>query len=94
MPRTLTEAEAQAHFSQIITDACNGEDIMIMRGTTPVIRLTPIPPPANLVHDQAQDVHDQHWAKKIAAIREARKKAVIAPISIDDIISARDEGRR
>jgi len=95
MPRTLTETEAQTHFSQIITDACNGEEIIIARGSTPVIRLMPIPQTSGFARQQAQDKQEQDWAMKIAAIRQLRKKAVIGPpIGIEEIISARDEGRR
>jgi len=96
MPRTLTENEAQAHFSQLITDVCNGEEVVIARSDTPVIRLMPIvqthSPSLNQHQAAAQD---REWAQKIAAIRELRKTAVIGPpITIEEIISARDEGRK
>jgi len=95
MPRTLTETEAKAHFSQIITDACNGEEIIIARGSTPVIRLTPIPQTTSFTEHQTQERQERNWALKIAAIRESRKQVVIGPsISIEEIISARDEGRK
>jgi len=42
MTRTLTEAEAQADFSQVITDACNGDEFLITRGNSPVVRLLPL----------------------------------------------------
>jgi len=45
MSRVLTESQVQANFSQIITDACNGEDIIITRNNIPAVRLTLVVPP-------------------------------------------------
>jgi len=93
MTRILTENQAQADFSQLITAACNGEDIIITRNNTPVVHFNAIAKPV------AQESKRQALVKKrekaIAAIKEHRKGAIIgAPITIDEIISARDEGRR
>jgi len=39
---TFTVAEAQARFSQLIDRACRGEEIIIARGTKPLVRLVPV----------------------------------------------------
>ncbi|KXU37525.1 hypothetical protein AXK11_02185 [Cephaloticoccus primus] len=91
MPRTLTVAEAQAQFPQLIADVCNGEEVVIARGSSPVVRVLPV---AKRTPEE-QRIRDEEWEKKISAIRELRKKIVIGPpITIEEIISARDEGRK
>jgi len=95
MPRTLTEIELRTNLSQVITDACNGDDIIIARGNMPVVRLIPIQKINSPIKKQSQEQRDVEWEEKIAAIRELRKKVVVGPpITIEDIISARDEGRK
>jgi len=36
--------EAQANLSRLIARACAGEDVVIARGSTPVVRLVPLAP--------------------------------------------------
>jgi prevent-host-death family protein len=39
---TVTIYEAKAHLSRLIKKACRGEEIIIARGTEPLVRLVPI----------------------------------------------------
>jgi len=94
MTRTLTEAEAQADFSQLITDACNGDEFLITRGNSPVVRLLPL---AHLGAHEAQSSlkpDRRTWEEKMAAIKALRKAWVGPPPTIDEVLAARDEGRR
>jgi len=94
MTRTLTEAEAQADFSQVLTAACNGDEFLITRGNSPVARLLP------LSHFQASEVRtsrkldNRTWEEKMAAIKALRKAWVGPPPTTEEILAARDEGRR
>jgi prevent-host-death family protein len=40
--KTTTIHRAKTNLSQLIEEACAGEDIVIARGDTPVVRLVPI----------------------------------------------------
>lgn len=40
--KTVTIHRAKTTLSQLIEKACDGEDIVIARGDTPVVRLVPI----------------------------------------------------
>jgi len=94
MSRFLTESQAHADFSQMIADACNGEEIIIAPNNKPTVHIKLIATPVT-----KKDIERQALIKKrekaIASIKELRKTAVIGPpITMDEIISARDEGRK
>jgi prevent-host-death family protein len=40
--RSVNVHEAKANLSELIKQACLGEDIVIARGTIPVVRLVPV----------------------------------------------------
>jgi antitoxin (DNA-binding transcriptional repressor) of toxin-antitoxin stability system len=44
MSQTTIHA-AKTHLSRLIQRACNGEDIVIARGKTPLVRLVPVDAP-------------------------------------------------
>lgn len=46
MNRQINIYEAKAHFSQLIQDALDGEEVVIARAGKPVARLVPYRPPA------------------------------------------------
>jgi len=92
MPRTLTIAEAQAQPAQVLADACNGEDIIITHNNTPVLHLLPISQPDA---EKAVTALREQRARAVESIKALRKSTVIGPpMTIEEIISARDEGRR
>jgi antitoxin (DNA-binding transcriptional repressor) of toxin-antitoxin stability system len=41
--RTVTIHQAQTHLSRLIREALQGEEVVIARGKTPLVRLTPLP---------------------------------------------------
>jgi prevent-host-death family protein len=41
--RIVTVQQAKAHLSRLIKEACEGDEIVIARGSTPVVRLVAIP---------------------------------------------------
>jgi prevent-host-death family protein len=43
--KTVTIHAAKTHLSRLIEDACDGEQIVIARGRTPVARLVPVDRP-------------------------------------------------
>jgi len=93
MTRILTETQAKADLSELITAACNGEDIIITRNSVPTVHLALIAKPA--MQESQQQALIKRREKAIAAIKEHRKNAVIGqPMTIEEIISARNEGRR
>jgi len=92
MPRIFTEAQAQANFSALLNDIDKGEEIFIRRHDARVFRLVPCEAPELAANNHDSDVA---WEQKIAAIQKHRKEAVIGPpITIEEIIAARDEGRK
>ena len=40
--KTVTVHAAKTHLSKLIAEACAGEDVVIARGRTPVVRLVPV----------------------------------------------------
>jgi len=40
--KTVTIHQAKTNLSQLIEQACQGEEIVIARGPTPVVRLVPV----------------------------------------------------
>jgi prevent-host-death family protein len=40
--RSVTVHEAKTNLSKLIEQACRGEEVIIARGTTPVVRLVPV----------------------------------------------------
>jgi len=93
MTRVLTESQAQADFLEIMAAARNGEEVIIVTNSAPTVKLTLVAKP--VTEESKRQALIKKREKAIAAIKEHRKGAIIgAPITIDEIISARDEGRR
>jgi len=93
MTRVLNEIQAKADLSELITAACNGEDVIITRNSVPTVQLTLIAKPETLENQQQALIKKRE--KAIAAIKEHRKGAIIGPpMTIEEIISARDDGRK
>ncbi|REJ86131.1 MAG: type II toxin-antitoxin system prevent-host-death family antitoxin [Acidobacteria bacterium] len=44
--KIVTIHEAKTHLSRLIREAVEGEEIVIARGTQPLVRLTPVQPEA------------------------------------------------
>jgi len=93
MTRVLTESQAQADFSQMIADACNGEEIIITPNSAPAVRLTLVAKSADEEEQQRQRLIQQR-TNAIAAIKAHRKNRQQPAASIEEIIAWRDEGRK
>lgn len=79
MTRTVKVAEAKTHLSELLTMVELGEEVIIARGDTPVARLVPID-------------DEERRANLIRLIR--RDRAENKPVSLDEILQWRDEGRK
>ncbi|MDW5318132.1 type II toxin-antitoxin system prevent-host-death family antitoxin [Rhizobium sp. PL01] len=79
MTRTVKVAEAKTHLSELLTKVELGEEIIISRGDTPVARLVPID-------------DEERRANLFRLIRRDRAKS--KPVSLEEILQWRDEGRK
>ncbi len=79
--REIQASEAKTHLPQLLDDVERGETIVITRHGRPIARIVP---------EAARRRADILAA--IEEIRAARKNA--QPITVEEILSARDEGRR
>jgi prevent-host-death family protein len=78
--RTIQASEAKTHFLRILDDVENGETVVITRHGKAIARLSP-----QMEIDQERT---RQAMESIRAIRERTK-----PMSLEEILSARDEGR-
>ena len=83
-PRTIQASEAKTHFLRILDDVERGETVVITRHGRTVARIEPI-----AETEQQRRERVQQAMKNILEIRKRTK-----PVSIEEILSARDEGRR
>jgi prevent-host-death family protein len=78
--QTFQASEAKTHFLRILDDVERGESVVITRHGKPVARLVP---QTGIDREKVQRATDS-----ILAIRKRTK-----PVSLEEILSARDEGR-
>ena len=78
--QTIQASEAKTHFLRILDEVERGESVIITRHGKPVARLSP-----------QQDVNRERVRQAMEAIRQIRKRT--KPVSIEEILAARDEGR-
>jgi len=94
MTRTLTVAEAQADLPRLVDAARNGDEIRIVGGGDPVVCLRSLDQ-SDSAESQSDWVLDyDEWRKQVAAIRASRRPWMGPPPTAEEIIEARDEGRR
>jgi prevent-host-death family protein len=79
--QTIQASEAKTHFLRILDSVERGESVIITRHGKPVARISPAP---DLDRERVERA-----AQSILAIRKRTK-----PVSLQEILSARDEGRR
>lgn len=79
--RKIGSSEAKAHFSELLRAVDKGETIVITRRGMPVSCLAPL---AGIGHADRKAV--------IERMKDARERRF--RVSVDEIHSARDEGRR
>lgn len=79
MTRTVKVADAKTHLSELLTKVDAGEEIIFARGDTPVARLVPI--------------DDQERRENLIRLIR-RERAQNKPVSLEEILQWRDEGRK
>ena len=78
--KTVQASEAKTHFLRLLDEVERGESIVITRRGKPVARIMP------------DSQHNTERARRAAAAIRALR-AQTKPVSIEEILSARDEGR-
>jgi prevent-host-death family protein len=78
---TVSAYEAKTHLPRLIRAAERGETVIITRHGKPVAQLGPV-----------QDQRRQEVAEVIARMKRARARR--ATVTVEEILSARDEGRK
>jgi prevent-host-death family protein len=78
--KTVQASEAKTHFLRILDQVERGETIAITRHGRQVAIITP-----------HQDSQETRAKRAFANIMELRKRTL--PMSVEEILSARDEGR-
>ncbi|MGB6744123.1 MAG: type II toxin-antitoxin system prevent-host-death family antitoxin [Terracidiphilus sp.] len=78
--QTIQASEAKTHFLRILDDVERGESVIITRHGKPVARLSP-----------EAEVDRERVGRAIEEMRALRQR--IGKLSLEEILSARDEGR-
>jgi len=78
--QTIQASEAKTKFLSILDDVERGESMIITRHGKPIARIIP----------EAQ-VDQERMQRAVKSILEIRKRT--KPVSIEEILSARNEGR-
>jgi prevent-host-death family protein len=78
--REVQASEAKAKWAEILTDVERGETVILMRHGKPVARLVP------------EAIARQR--EVAAAIESIRSRMGPKPVNVEELLSARDEGRR
>lgn len=79
--REVQASEAKTHLAQLLDDVEHGDTIVITRHGRPIARLVP--------DAQSRQAEAAKAVEEIKAFRAGRPK-----ITLDELLSARDEGRR
>ncbi len=79
-PRTIQASEAKTHFLRILDEVEQGQSILVTRRGKTVARIIP-----------EKQIDRAKVLRAIEDMRALRKR--IGKLSIEDILSARDEGR-
>ena len=78
--QTIQASEAKTHFLRLLDQVERGESIVITRHGKPVARISP-----------QVDIDREKTQQAMREMRELRKK--IGRLSLEEILSSRDEGR-
>ncbi|MCB9959113.1 MAG: type II toxin-antitoxin system prevent-host-death family antitoxin [Rhodospirillaceae bacterium] len=81
--KTVQATDAKAHLAQLLSDVERGETIIITRHGKPIARLVP-----------SVDDEQERRRTAVAALREWRRQLPPSGITVEELLSARDEGRR
>ncbi len=78
---TIQASEAKTQFLRILSDVEQGQSVVITKRGQPVARIIPEP-----------DAQRERARRAFAGIRALRK--LNSPVTVEELLSARDEGRR
>jgi prevent-host-death family protein len=78
--QTIQASEAKTHFLRILDSVERGETIVITRHGRPIARISP-----------EAEIDRERVARAVEEMKALRRK--IGRLSLDEILSARDEGR-
>lgn len=81
--KEISATEAKARLAALLSDVERGETVMITRHGKPVARLIPL-----------ETDEGERRLQAVQALREWRKTLPRTNMSVEDILSARDEGRK
>ncbi len=90
---TVGAFEAKTKFSELLDRVAGGEEIIVTRHGKTVARIVPDGPPDAEAERKAREAKAAEIRAEFVRVRE-KLRAEGVSFSIDDIISARDEGRR
>lgn len=79
--QTIQASEAKTHFLRILDDVERGESVIITRHGKRVARIEP-----------EREFDAERAEQAFERIKELRKR--VLPMTVEEILSARDEGRR
>jgi prevent-host-death family protein len=78
--QTIQASNAKTHFLKILDDVERGASVIVTRHGKPVARIVP-----------EAEVDRERVERAMQSIREIRKRT--KPVSIEEILAMRDEGR-
>lgn len=82
--KTIQASEAKTHFLRILDDVERGKTVTVTRHGKTVAQIVPVP--------RSDEERRERIGRAMASILEIRKRT--KPVSVEEILSARDEGRR
>lgn len=82
--RTIQSSFAKTHFAQILDEVEKGETVQITRHGRVVAKIVP----------QEERAEAERRRAAFDAIARFRKETPLTGITVDDLLSARDEGRK
>ena len=87
--QTIPVDEAESDFRGILERVEHGETFVITRNGQTIARVSP---DARRSESMAQQIDPEKVRRAFAVIREIRQRT--KPVSLEEMLSARDEGRR
>lgn len=79
--QTIQASEAKTHFLRILDKVEQGETVVITRHGRAIARITP-----------ESEIDQRNVDEAMASILEIRKRT--KPVSLEELLASRDEGRR
>jgi antitoxin (DNA-binding transcriptional repressor) of toxin-antitoxin stability system len=85
--QTIQVSEAERDFRRVMDQVERGETVVITRDGQPIMRMSP---DSGTV--EKSEIDQRSVDEAMASILEIRKRTM--PVSLEELFSARDEGRR